>query len=63
MSDVVSHLKASTLDPARATFRHRQPAGEPWLTEIKAGQVLRIVDLEGNQAVDILFYNRHEVGE
>ncbi|HET8870735.1 MAG TPA: urea amidolyase associated protein UAAP2, partial [Aquabacterium sp.] len=63
MNDIVSPLKASALDPERAAFRHRQPAGEPWLTEIKAGQVLRIVDLEGNQAVDILFYNRHEVGE
>ena len=56
-------LKASPLDPAQATLRHRQPAGEPWLTEIKAGQTVRIVDLEGNQAVDIIFYNRHEVGE
>lgn len=56
-------LKASQLDPTQATLRHRQPAGEPWLTEIKAGQTVRIVDLEGNQAVDIIFYNRHEVGE
>ncbi len=56
-------LKASTLDPAQASLRHRQPAGEPWLTEIKAGQTLRILDLEGNQAVDVIFYNRHEVAE
>src|SRR5690606_22069323 len=56
-------LKESTLDPAAATRRHRQPAGEPWLTEIRAGQTLRILDLEGNQAVDIIFYNRHEVAE
>src|SRR5471030_1840443 len=33
------------------------PAGEPWLTEVKAGQTLRILDLEGNQAVDTLFYS------
>lgn len=56
-------LQASSLDPKLATYTHRQPAGEPWLTEIKAGQTVRIVDLEGNQAVDIIFYNRHEVGE
>ncbi len=56
-------LKASTLDPAQASSRHRQPAGEPWLTELKAGQTLRILDLEGNQAVDVIFYNRHEVAE
>src|SRR6195952_5804619 len=33
------------------------PAGEPSLTELKAGQTLRILDLEGNQAVDTLFYS------
>lgn len=33
------------------------PAGEPWMGTLRAGQLLRIVDLEGNQAVDTLFYN------
>ncbi|MCP1649120.1 urea amidolyase associated protein UAAP2 [Pseudomonas nitroreducens] len=33
------------------------PAGEPSLTELKAGQTLRILDLEGNQAVDTLFFS------
>ena len=33
------------------------PAGEPWMGVVSAGQRLRIVDLEGNQAVDTLFYN------
>src|SRR5467141_1870499 len=33
------------------------PAGEPWIYEILGGQYLRIVDVEGNQAVDTLFYN------
>lgn len=56
-------IQESTLDPQAAALRHRQPAGEPWLTEIKAGQVLRIVDLEGNQAVDVIFYNRHDPAE
>ena len=31
--------------------------------EIWKGQVLRIVDLEGNQAVDTLFYNAHDYAE
>jgi urea carboxylase-associated protein 1 len=39
------------------------PAGEPWMGEIHAGQVLRIVDLEGNQAVDTLFYNSSDTHE
>jgi len=33
------------------------PAGEPWMGTLAAGELLRIVDLEGNQAVDTLFYN------
>jgi uncharacterized protein len=39
------------------------PAGEPWMGGIRAGQVLRIVDLEGNQAVDTLFYNASDTHE
>jgi urea carboxylase-associated protein 1 len=33
------------------------PAGQPWARRIGAGQVLRIVDLEGLQAVDFLCYD------
>jgi urea carboxylase-associated protein 1 len=33
------------------------PSGEPWMGVVRAGQLLRIVDLEGNQAVDTLFFN------
>jgi urea carboxylase-associated protein 1 len=32
------------------------PARAPWTAVVKAGQTLRIVDLEGNQAVDFLMY-------
>jgi len=32
------------------------PARAPWLHHVHAGQTLRIVDLEGNQAVDFLLY-------
>jgi uncharacterized protein len=32
------------------------PARAPWLHNVAAGQTLRIVDLEGNQAVDFLLY-------
>ena len=38
-------------------------AGEPWIGTVERGQVLRIIDLEGNQAVDTLFYNAHDAGE
>ena len=45
------------LDPRNALLNHTVAAGEPWLGTVERGQVLRIVDLEGNQAVDTLFYN------
>ncbi|UKS25396.1 DUF1989 domain-containing protein [Paenibacillus sp. HWE-109] len=32
-------------------------AGDGWMKVLKPGQVLRIVDLEGNQAADTLFYD------
>lgn len=38
-------------------------AGEPWLYRLRAGQTLRILDLEGNQAVDTLFFNADDVRE
>jgi uncharacterized protein len=47
----------STLDPAHAVIDEIVPAGEPWVKRVRRGQTLRIVDLEGNQAVDTIFYN------
>ena len=46
----------SPLAPADASYRHVIPAGDFWMHEIKSGQTLRILDLEGNQAADTLFY-------
>jgi urea carboxylase-associated protein 1 len=39
------------------------PAGEPWLHVVKRGQLFRIEDISGNQAVDTLFYNAHDITE
>ena len=50
-------LIESTLHPEAAMFRHVIPAGEPYLFEVRAGQTLRLLDLEGNQAVDTLFFS------
>jgi uncharacterized protein len=38
-------------------------ARAPWSAVVKAGQVLTIVDLGGNQAVDCLLYNARDTGE
>jgi len=53
----------SQLDIAQAVYDYVQPAGEPWLHTVKQGQVFRIIDLEGNQAVDTLFYNAQDTAE
>jgi len=53
-------LKESRLDPARASFDHVVESGRGFSHDVLRGQTLRIVDLEGNQAVDTLFYDRHE---
>jgi len=50
-------LKESDRDPATATYRKVVPAGDYWMHVVRAGEALRIVDLEGNQAADTLFYN------
>lgn len=50
-------LHESTRDPADAVYREVVPPGDGWFYRIDAGQTLRIVDLEGNQAADTLFYD------
>lgn len=47
----------SKLDPREAIHDETVPAGLGWSREVKRGQVIRILDLEGNQAVDTLFYS------
>ncbi len=56
-------LKESHRDPAQALDIHNILAGDYWLGRLSAGQVLRITDLEGNQAVDTLFFNADQPTE
>jgi uncharacterized protein len=53
----------SSRDPKLAQLDQIVPAGEPWIGVVKSGHTFRIVDLAGNQAVDTLFYNAHDVAE
>ncbi len=55
MPETVIH--ESPLLPAEAIFSATVEAGDSFVHEVLAGQVIRIVDLKGNQAVDTLFYN------
>ena len=53
-------LRQSSLDPNDAVHDEVQLPGEPWTRVITKGQRLRIVDLEGTQAVDTLCYDAHD---
>jgi urea carboxylase-associated protein 1 len=53
-------LIESKHSPKAAIFREVILAGDHWTREIKKGQTLRILDLEGNQAADTLFYDAHD---
>jgi len=51
----MTNFTESKLNPADAVVDHVVDAGDHWLHELSRGQILRIVDLEGNQAVDTFF--------
>jgi urea carboxylase-associated protein 1 len=56
-------LIESRLDPEAAVVDEICAAGEPWVKLVMQGQVFRIVDLGGNQAVDTLFYSASRATE
>ncbi len=56
-------IKESQINEADAVFRETVPAGDYFLHRIEKGQTFRILDLEGNQAADTLFYNADDVSE
>lgn len=58
-----TNLKPSALRTEDALRSFVVEAGDPFVLEIKQGQVVRIVDLEGNQAVDTLFYSAHNYAD
>ena len=56
-------MATPTLDPAKAIYDYQLPARQPWSKVVYKGQILRIVDVEGNQAVDTLIYNAADTSE
>ncbi len=54
---------APALDAAAAVYDFLIPANKPWSRVVRKGQILRIIDLEGQQAVDTLFYNAQDTSE
>jgi urea carboxylase-associated protein 1 len=56
-------LKASNFSPETAIYRHVVPAGDYWVKRVEKDQIFRIVDLEGNQAADTLFFSAADPAE
>lgn len=59
----VESLRESERQPALAVLRQSVGAGDYWMHVVRAGQTLRLVDVEGNQAADTLFYNAANTAE
>ena len=56
-------IKTSELAVVDALYRERVGAGGYFIRRIQRHQTIRIVDLEGNQAADTLFYYADDVSE
>ena len=57
------NLQVSSLRPETAFESFIVEAGDPFVREILRGQIVRIVDVEGNQSADTLFYNAHDYSD
>jgi len=53
----------SPLDPRDAIVTETILPGDGWIHPVRAGQTLRIVDLEGNQAADTFFFSEEDLTE
>ncbi|MDO6507361.1 urea carboxylase-associated family protein [Colwellia sp. 4_MG-2023] len=56
-------ITSSQLKVEQATRSDTVLAGDYYMQVLKAGQTLRILDLEGNQAADTLFYSANDPSE
>jgi urea carboxylase-associated protein 1 len=56
-------LIESSRRPENATSRTIVDAGDYYINIVRAGQTIRIVDVEGNEAADTLFFNAHDTAE
>ena len=58
-----TNIQASTRVPADAILSATVEAGDCFVHEILKGQYVRVVDVEGNQSADTLFYNALDYAE
>jgi len=56
-------IKESQREPNQASFREVVAAGDYFIHTLKQGQTVRLLDLDGNQAADTLFYSAADPAE
>ncbi|WP_303761258.1 urea amidolyase associated protein UAAP2 [Alcanivorax jadensis] len=56
-------IKESHRQPEQASFREVVAAGDYFIHTVKKGQTVRLLDLQGNQAADTLFYSAADPAE
>ena len=56
-------IKESQREPNQTSFREVVAAGDYFIHTVKQGQTVRLLDLEGNQAADTLFYSAADPAE
>ncbi len=61
MTDFIQTSPARTIEAA--VQDHHIPAEAPFSTVIRKGQIVRIEDSYGQQAIDTLFYNAEDFSE
>ena len=60
---MVTRYLESSRKEADAVHVEIVKAGTGWMYPVRKGQILRIVDINGNQAVDTIFYNADNTAE
>lgn len=63
LAEIVLMIKESELLAEKAVIRETVKAGDYYMKVVKKGQTFRILDIEGNQAADTLFYNADDPSE
>ncbi len=56
-------IKESHRQPEQTSFREVVAAGDYFIHTVKKGQTVRLLDLQGNQAADTLFYSAADPAE
>src|SRR5438094_6937129 len=63
MTAAAAALEPATRSDSEIVFDFTIPARAPWSHVVKKGQTIRIIDLEGNQAVDCIVYSAADPAE